>query len=242
MFPPFQGLESGPTMSTAGKRMRRHTRGSSAEDVAKWVRERVRRGRLVPGQRLVEADLIAQTGASRSKVREALQRLEAEDLVVIEEFRGASVKRVGPDEVRQIYTARMALEGVAAAEFAAADAPALKERLQKLQSEMDRRTDEDGHESFARLNGQWHELIVRGSGNTYVAQFLARLTVPIYRLMFSTFYSEQSIRRANADHQKITAAIVAGRAREAETAMRRHISDGLAALTEIRDFLGDEAE
>ena len=63
--------------------------------VADWVRERIRLGKLVPGQRLIEADMVRETGASRSKVREALQRLESEGLVTIEEFRGASVKRLG---------------------------------------------------------------------------------------------------------------------------------------------------
>ena len=87
--------------------------------VADWVRERIRLGKLVPGQRLVEADMVRDTGASRSKVREALQRLESEGLVTIEEFRGASVRRLGIDEVRQIYQTRMALEGLAAGEFAA---------------------------------------------------------------------------------------------------------------------------
>jgi len=106
--------------------------------VADWVRDRIRLGRLVPGQRLVEADIVRDTHASRSKVREALQRLESEGLVSIEEFRGASVKRLGIDEVRQIYRTRMALEGLAAGEFAASSNAALTARLQAIQDEMNR--------------------------------------------------------------------------------------------------------
>src|SRR5512139_3432114 len=97
--------------------------------VVDWVREHIRHGRLVPGQRLVEADIVAATGASRSKVREALRRLESEGLLTIEEFRGASVKRLGPDEVRQIYQTRMALEGLAARECALRADAALRARL-----------------------------------------------------------------------------------------------------------------
>ena len=97
--------------------------------VVDWVREHIRHGRLVPGQRLVEADIVAATGASRGKVREALRRLESEGLLTIEEFRGASVKRLGRDEVRQIYQARMALEGLAARECALRADAALRARL-----------------------------------------------------------------------------------------------------------------
>jgi hypothetical protein len=42
---------------------------AGTELVSDWVRERIRHGRLVPGQRLVEADIVAATGASRGKVR-----------------------------------------------------------------------------------------------------------------------------------------------------------------------------
>jgi DNA-binding GntR family transcriptional regulator len=143
------------------------------------------------------------------------------------------VKRIGPEEIRQIYHARMALEGLAAAEFAEADAPKLKKQLAELQEAMNNWRDEGGHERFAELNAEWHKLIIEGSGNSYVAQFVARLSVPTYRLLFSSFYTDQRVDDANADHRKITAAIVAGRAEDAEAAMRQHVSDGLAAVAEL---------
>ncbi|MEO8017381.1 MAG: GntR family transcriptional regulator [Pseudomonadota bacterium] len=203
------------------------------KNVAEWVRERIRAGRLVPGQRLVEADIVRDTGASRAKVREALQRLESEGLVTLEEFRGASVKHFGPGEVRQIYRTRMVLEGLAAHDFAAFGDPVRKQKLAAMQDELNRWEREGKHDGFARINDAWHKLIIEGSGNFYLAQFLTRLTVPIYRLLFSTFYSTHRIRLANADHRLITAAIVEGRAKDAERAMRTHIANGLDALTEL---------
>jgi len=201
--------------------------------VVEWVRDRIRLGRFVPGQRLVEADITRDTGASRGKVREALQRLEAEGLVQIEEFRGASVRKVTLNEVRQIYRTRMALEGLAAADFAAEGSPAAKQELARVQHELDQIAHTGNHERFALLNGEWHRAIIDGAGNDYVRQFLTRLTVPIYRLLFSTFYNAQRIDSANADHRRITAAILEGRAAEAEQAMRDHIAAGLVALSEI---------
>lgn len=209
------------------------TEAVTTRAVADRVRERIRIGRLVPGQRLVEADIVRDTRASRSKVREALRRLESEGLVSIEEFRGASVKRLSLDEVRQIYRTRMALEGLAAGEFAASSDAGLKARLRAIQDELNQWEHQGNHDRFARLNDAWHRLIIEGSGNTYVAQFLTRLTVPIYRLLFTTFYSAQRIRLANADHRIITAAILEGRSEDAERAMREHISQGLSALTEL---------
>jgi DNA-binding GntR family transcriptional regulator len=204
-----------------------------ATDVTEWVRERIRHGRLVPGQRLVEADIVTATGVSRGKVREALRRLESEGLVSIEEFRGASVKKLGLDEVRQIYEARMALEGLAANACATRADAALRARLQEIQDDMNAGESAGNHDRFAHLNEAWHHLIIDGSGNAYIAQFLKRLNVPIYRLLFSTFYTTQRIVIANADHRLITAAIVEGRSADAEREMRAHINNGLEALIEL---------
>lgn len=209
------------------------TKPLAAHDVAARLRDRIRMGNYVPGQRLVEADIIADTGATRSRVREALQRLATEGLVTIEEFRGASVKKLTLDEVRQIYRARMALEGIAAADFAAAHAPDLKARLLAIQEEMNSGESTGDHEKFGRLNTAWHRLIIEGARNDYVRTFLATLTVPIYRLLFSTFYNAQRIDAANADHRLITAAIVEGRAEDAERFMRAHVEQGFHSLSAI---------
>lgn len=209
----------------------------STSDVVNILREKIRHGHLVPGQRLVEADIVRETGASRGKVREALKRMETEGLVTIEEFRGASVRQLSMDEVNQIYKARMALEGMLAAEFAAAKKPALKRKLAKLQEDMNALENTGNHRRFAKLNDEWHSLIIKGSGNAYAAQFLTQLSVPVYRLLFASFYNAQRIDRANADHKVITRAIVAGDVAGAESAMRAHIRDGLDSLIEMSEKL-----
>ena len=63
------------------------------------LRGRIHRGEFVPGQRLIEADLVADTGMSRGRVRDALRVLESEGLVQIDRNRGASVRRITRKEV-----------------------------------------------------------------------------------------------------------------------------------------------
>ena len=135
--------------------------------------------------------------------------------------------------MRQIYRARMALEGQAAADFAAADAPELKRRLQSLQEQMNGLEGTNDHARFAPLNAEWHAVIHEGARNDYIREFLTRLIVPIHRLLFTAFYSAQRISVANADHRVITAAIVEGRVEDAHRAMRDHIEQGLKAVSEL---------
>lgn len=218
----------------AGKRSAAKRKKSvTTEELMEWARENIRTGRFAPGQRLIESDIIRETQASRNKVRDALQRLATEGLVTIETFRGASVKSIGLDEVRQIYEARMAIEGFAARQFAASDDAELKQELRRTQDEMNQWVKRGDHERFARLNSHWHALIIGSTGNEYFQQFLARLTIPIYRLLFSSFYSMDRIVAANLDHKKITEAIISGDADGAERLMREHVGNGLKALSEI---------
>jgi DNA-binding GntR family transcriptional regulator len=209
------------------------TRPPTGAEISDWVRQRIRTGRFVPGQRLVEVDIIRQTGASRLKVREALQRLEGEGLVEIEEFRGASVRSSTLDEVRQIYRARMALEGMAMHDFTRKADRAMMARLQLLQDDLDSCVTDRAPERFGRLNTEWHRLIVEGSGNKVIAEHLLRLNVPIHRLMFESFYDQERLNVANADHRSMLALVLAGDADGAERAMRRHIEDGFDTLARI---------
>lgn len=208
-------------------------------EVAAWIRHRIRRGSFAPGQRLIEVDIIRQTGASRFKVREAFQRLEGEGLVETEEFRGASVRSASIDEVRQIYRARIALEGICAADFtrkASADQIA---KLERLQDELDACVTENAPERFGRLNLEWHALLVEGAENDIIRQLLERLNVPIHRLLFESFYSPNRLKHANADHHRILRAIKAGDADGAEAAMRAHVGNGFSTLSNISDeFFG----
>jgi DNA-binding GntR family transcriptional regulator len=152
---------------------------------------------------------------------------------MIEQFRGASVRSISPDELRHIYRARTALEGVAAADFATFASDEQRSRLQQIQDELERCIVERSPERFGRLNGEWHGLLVEGSGNLIVAELLQRLSVPIHRLLFESFYDADRLKTANADHQRILAAVLARDADAAEAAMRAHVQDGFRTLSAI---------
>jgi DNA-binding GntR family transcriptional regulator len=205
----------------------------NAADIAAWIRSQIRAARFVPGQRLVEVDLIRQTGGSRFKVREALQRLEAEGLLEIEEFRGASVREASMDEVRQLYRARAALEGICAADFTANASADDKAQLVQLAEAMESCVDSGSRELFGSLNAQWHSLIMQVAGNSVIEGLVRRLNTPVHHLLFETFYRSDRLREAVADHRVIVDAVMAGDVAGAEAAMRQHIENGHRFLTAL---------
>ena len=88
------------------------------ESVESFLREAIMQGRLRGGERLREQELCEQLGVSRSTLREALRRLEAERLITIEPHRGPRVTQMSEKEARDLYALRALLEGYAAHEFA----------------------------------------------------------------------------------------------------------------------------
>ena len=84
------------------------------DHIADTIKDGVRLGRYVPGQRLIESDFLSETGFSRGPLREALRRLEADGVVLLEKNRGAVVRRYSRDEIRNLYEVRELLETHAA--------------------------------------------------------------------------------------------------------------------------------
>jgi DNA-binding GntR family transcriptional regulator len=209
------------------------SRGPSGTEVADWIRAQIRGNRLVPGQRLVEVDIIRKTGGSRFKVREAFHRLAAEGLIEIEEFRGASVREASMDEVRQLYRARAALEGLCAGDFTRNASADQKEQLKDLATQMEACVDNGTPERFGSLNGDWHTLIMQGGGNPVIEGLVKRLYTPVHHLLFETFYRSDRLREAVQDHRNILEAVLAGDADAAENAMRNHVENGHAFLAEL---------
>jgi DNA-binding GntR family transcriptional regulator len=83
---------------------------SAEEAVTEALRNAIHQGLLKPGQKLSQADLAEQLGVSRIPLRDALRRLEAEDLVTMNGRRGTWVSALSPEAIKEIYEIRLLLE------------------------------------------------------------------------------------------------------------------------------------
>ena len=87
---------------------------SSPDQVAQVLLDGIKSGRIVPGQRLIEADLTSELRVSRGPVREALKRLSAEGLVRLIPHRGAYIRKLTRREVMDILVIQETLTALAA--------------------------------------------------------------------------------------------------------------------------------
>ncbi len=199
------------------------------------VRTAIVEGEFAPGQRLIEQRIAEQYELSRTPVREAIRRLEAEGLVVSVRHRGAIVREVSLDEVEDLYELRARLESYAAELAAAratpeqrialADAAAQFARVRSRGTGRSRRRVEFVRELNA-ANGTLHRLIVEAAHHDRLAAMLRR-TVDI-PLVFGAFrrFDDAELERSDLFHRLIVDAIVDGDGARASRLMTEHIAQG----------------
>src|ERR1700688_5088920 len=94
--------------------------------VLEELRQSIIAGRLVPGARLIERQLIAMMGVSRTVIREALRQMESEGLVANIPNKGPVVRELTLAEANDLYSIRAVLEGLSARLFTDHPSPAQK--------------------------------------------------------------------------------------------------------------------
>jgi DNA-binding GntR family transcriptional regulator len=205
-------------------------RGPSAVDrVIVAIKDRIKEALYVPGQRLVEPDLVNELGVGRGTVREALRRLAAEGFVEWKMFRGASIVRMSRRQVKDFLELRELIEGYAASCAATRiDAEGTK-ALTKLERCPGATSIVPA--SYDAYNNEFHALILRLSGNREVPMVLEQTRLPIFRLQFNrVLLFPNQIKQSRRDHDRIVKAILSGNAKAAEQAMRKHIRHSASCI------------
>jgi DNA-binding GntR family transcriptional regulator len=207
------------------------------ERVADSIRRALVVGRLVPGQRLIEAELTRDFAASRSSIRSALAQLAAEDLIVITPHRGAVVRRMTRRDVEELYRIRERLEALAAAIAAERVASGgVNASLARALAETSRRSaGRAGAEAYAAANQRFHLIIQQLADNRQLARMLERLNLPLFRLQFRSFLKPAAASRSASDHEGIAAAILGGNAAAAERLMRSHVARSARIILSLPD-------
>ncbi len=218
---PAAQLSRGPRGSTRGAR----PIPTLGELAAQKLREAILSGRLEAGGRLVQEELCARIGVSRTCVREALQQLENEGLVERSPTQGHRVASISSDEARQIYEIRAALEPAMARRFVerAGDKQiaALADTARRI---ADAVSDGQMNRYVAGLHDFYH-LLLEGAGNEVAWRFLGTLDARVTYLRRVTAEKAAPARRAETA-ALLQAIVEALRARDAE-----------AAATRCRDFV-----
>jgi DNA-binding GntR family transcriptional regulator len=187
------------------------------------LREAIVRGDIAPNGRLVEADLSQTFAMSRGAVRTALIRLEQEGLVVREPHRGARVRQVSDDEAVEILQARAVLEGLAVRQTAERIDDPGRARLEACLARQREQLESGDLLGASDANADLHAALLELSEHATAIRLIHALNAQTVRYQYRTILIPGRPAASVAEHAAIVEATVAGRADEAENAMRRHL-------------------
>ena len=210
-------------------------RGLRRQGIVQSLMADVVHGRLLPGAHLVTQELADRFGVSHTPIREALIALAGVGVIDLLPNRGAVVRQITPKEVREVCQVRRALECEAVRtacgriDLAALHALAgdLK-RLMTAKASSSARFIEEARAVDSRL----HDLISASCGNEFLAQEISRLKT-LFRVFRDVAWEHAEARNdfhrlseEAHEHLAIVEALLAGDAKEAASAMSRHIRSG----------------
>ena len=207
---------------------------SVTSQVYDWLRQRVLRGELLPGERLSETEIAGEIGVSRQPVREAFIRLASEGLAEVRPQRGTYIGKIS---IVAVLSARMIREAVESdlARMAAAARPAEVVGRMEAEIEAQTRADAEGSvERFIESDDRFHRLLAVAAGQEMVWDELERMKSQMNRLRH---LSMRVFDRAHtiAQHREILDAVRRGREDEAEHTIRVHLRQILTELPRIAE-------
>lgn len=198
---------------------------NAADRAYAHTKSRILTGEL-DGELLSEGAVADRLGVSRTPVREAFLRLQAEGLMRLYPKRGALVVPVGPSEARDVIAARRVVECGCVAE--ALRDPKLAATLTAL---LEEQVSSVGTERFTELDASFHAAIVEAAGNALLSSFYTGLRDRQMRLIATavrTFEERES--EILDQHRQIVRAVETGdpeRVRELLSAHLEHVYEGI---------------
>lgn len=191
--------------------------------VYETLRQKILKGELKPGERLIEVTLAERLGVSRTPVREAVHKLEQEGLVIMLPRRGAQVATISEKDLRDVLEVRKFMESFAVTLAIERITP--QERIALLQAEeafaaASRSSD---LRLIARCDEEFHEVIYRATKNARLEMLLNNLREQMYRFRFEYIKDENSRQSLRQEHHGIAQTIIRGDREAAIAAIGDHI-------------------
>lgn len=214
----------------AGSRLRPIQRQSTAAVIADQLRNAIASGRFAPGEAVTEQGLAEELQVSRGPVREALQRLLQEGLLVGERNRGVVVMSLTDEDIADLYVARLALEREAALLLAARQDPAALAPLDAIVDQLLTACKKKRWAEAAELDREFHAALIEATGSPRLMRMYATL-------MVETSLCLKVLRSARAqpsnlaeEHQAVLRAIRAGDVSQIGAVLEEHMHTAEASL------------
>lgn len=212
---------------------------TAAEAAHRRLRAMILDNQLPPGAQRLEAELALELGLSRTPVREAMLRLQADGLVTVTPRHGMRVAAVSPADMREIYDVLESLEPMAAELVARRGLkPAALAPLRRACDAMETALGREDRPAWARADEAFHRGLLDLCGNGRLASMVMQVWEQSHRARMFTLNLRPLPAASTAEHRAITEAIAAGDADGARETFRLHRRRGGAELIALIERSG----
>lgn len=196
----------------------------SAKDVYASLRERILSFELYPGSRVTETELAEYFGVSRTPIRSALQRLEAEGYLTVMPKQGCFIRNLDVEDLSRYYQVRMSLEHLSLQLACTYMSDiALKELAVAWDPDKQAERSDDPEEMEAR-DESFHLALAEGGGNMVLHDYLANVNRHLRIVRRLGFTQAERIDQTYDDHYLICQSLLKRDLQLAQSLMRDHIS------------------
>jgi len=193
------------------------------EEVYDALRQAIVRGELSPGLRVVETEVAGRLGISRTPVREALRKLEAEGFLSKGPGSSLVVSAMSPEEVEETFRIRAVLEGLAARLAAERATPEGIAKLEGILKRSEAQMDGEAPERLLEWNTRFHDGLNALSGSTQLQQLLQAIHDKILRYRRITLEVGRSSKVWLREHRAILRAVKERDPGRAERLIAQHV-------------------
>ena len=198
---------------------------SVVEVATRYIDELIVTGKLNPGEQIKEEEIANQLEISRPPIREALNCLEGEGVVVRKPRKGAFVIEMTREDALEIYTLKAELYSMATGLAIDRITDKEIEELNRLVGRMQQIKDTKRHAilEYQKLHSNFHKRIMEIAGNQRLLKFASNLHKQIRRYSFQTLSYEDHLRESNQYHKRIVEKIELKDKEKAREVMKEHI-------------------
>jgi DNA-binding GntR family transcriptional regulator len=197
--------------------------GTLKDRTVELITDAILSGKITPGERLNESQLSRDLHVSRAPVREALQQLEEQSLIVNVPRRGMFVVTLDDEDIQKVNSLRVVLEAEALRLARMHLTPQRGEKLEQLLEQMETAEPTPTKLSM-RVDFEFHRTIWSYSGNEYLEKVLATLTAPLFAHSVRTLLKSDKLRMILDSHRPLHDFICGKTQQPAEQIMLAHLS------------------
>lgn len=200
-------------------------RESSSQRIESQLLDDIAAGLLEPGQRLDESKLAERFGVSRTPVREALNRLTAQGVLVAGEKRGVRVAEYSREKLAQMFEAMQEIESVCARLANQRLTLLARSEIEAAQAECAQAAALNDRLRYIKANEALHMAIYRATENPFISELASDFRRRTGPFRAKKLQSQEDLLRSVENHVDLLAKIFSGDSQSAVDGMRKHMTE-----------------